>query len=48
MAILLVEQYLDFAREICDNYCVIDRGTIIMEGDRERLLGDDVKRWLSV
>jgi urea transport system ATP-binding protein len=48
IAILLVEQYLDFAREICDYYCVIDRGAIIMEGDRERLLGDDVKRWLSV
>jgi hypothetical protein len=27
---------------------VIDRGAIIMEGDRERLRGDDVKRWLSV
>ena len=48
VAILLVEQYLDFAREICDNYCVIDRGSVIMEGDRERLLGDDVKQWLSV
>ena len=48
IAILLVEQYLDFAREICDYYCVIDRGAIVMEGDRERLLGDDVKRWLSV
>lgn len=48
IAILLVEQYLDFAREICDTYCVLDRGTIVMEGDRERLLGDDVKRWLSV
>ena len=48
IAILLVEQYLDFAREICDYYCVLDRGAIIMEGDRERLLGDDVKRWLSV
>jgi urea transport system ATP-binding protein len=48
VAILLVEQYLDFAREICDYYCVIDRGAIIMEGDREHLLGDDVKRWLSV
>jgi len=48
IAILLVEQYLDFAREICDYYCVLDRGTIIMAGDRERLLGDDVKRWLSV
>ena len=48
IAILLVEQYLDFAREICDYYCVIDRGAIVMEGDRERLLGDDVKRWLRV
>jgi urea transport system ATP-binding protein len=48
IAILLVEQYLDFAREICDYYCVIDRGAIVMEGDREGLLGDDVKRWLSV
>ena len=48
IAILLVEQYLDFAREICDYYCVLDRGAIIMEGDREHLLGDDVKRWLSV
>lgn len=48
IAILLVEQYLDFAREICDDYCVLDRGAIIMAGDRERLLGADVKRWLSV
>jgi len=48
IAILLVEQYLDFAREICDSYCVLDRGTIVMEGTRERLLGDEVKRWLSV
>ena len=48
IAILLVEQYLDFAREICDYYCVLDRGAIIMAGDRDRLLGTDVKRWLSV
>ena len=48
IAILLVEQYLDFAREICDRYCVIDRGAVVMEGVREGLLGDDVKKWLSV
>ena len=47
MTILLVEQYLDFAREICDSFCVIDRGAIVMEGDQEQLRGDDVKRWLS-
>jgi urea transport system ATP-binding protein len=48
IAILLVEQYLDFAREICDTYCVIDRGAVVTRGDRQRLLSDDVKSWLSV
>jgi urea transport system ATP-binding protein len=47
IAILLVEQYLDFAREICDFFRVIDRGVIVMEGDQERLRGDEVKKWLS-
>jgi urea transport system ATP-binding protein len=47
IAILLVEQYLDFAREICDSFCVIDRGAIVMKGDQEQLRGDEVKRWLS-
>ncbi len=48
IAILLVEQYLDFAREICDYYCIMDRGAITMKGDREGLLGDDIRQWLSV
>jgi len=48
IAILQVEQYLDFAREICDRFYVIDRGSVVMEGDRENLRTDEVKRWLSV
>jgi len=47
ITILLVEQYLDFAREICDSFCVLDRGAIVMEGDREQLRDDNVKKWLS-
>jgi urea transport system ATP-binding protein len=30
MAILLVEQYLDFAREIADDFVVMDRGEVVM------------------
>ena len=32
MAILLVEQYFDFARELADTYAVMDRGEIILSG----------------
>ena len=30
MAILLVEQYLDFAHELADDFAVMDRGEIVM------------------
>jgi urea transport system ATP-binding protein len=29
MAIILVEQYLDFARELGDRFVVMDRGSIV-------------------
>ena len=32
MAILLVEQYYDFARELADWLCVMDRGDVVLEG----------------
>src|SRR5947207_7786568 len=32
MAILLVEQYYDFARELADHYVVLRRGEIVMSG----------------
>jgi urea transport system ATP-binding protein len=32
-SILLVEQYLEFARSICDRYYVLDKGGIALEGD---------------
>lgn len=48
IVILLVEQYFDFAREICDRYCVLERGAIVSQGDREELAGDTVRKMLAV
>ena len=39
MAILLVEQYYDFARSLADQYLVMERGEIVMRG-----LGADMDR----
>ncbi len=48
MAILLVEQYLDFARELAQTIAVVDRGSIVLAGAREALDEADVRRLLSV
>jgi urea transport system ATP-binding protein len=48
MAILLVEQYLDFARELAQTIAVMDRGSIVLAGAREALDKADVRRLLSV
>jgi len=32
MSILLVEQYLDFARELADNFAIMDRGAVVAAG----------------
>ncbi len=47
-SILLVEQYLEFARAISDRFCVIDRGVVALEGQREEFRMDEVMRLLSV
>jgi urea transport system ATP-binding protein len=48
MAILLVEQYFDFARELAQTIVVMDRGDIVLSGRREELNEEDVRRRLSV
>jgi len=48
MAILLVEQYFDFARDLAQTIAVMDRGDIVLYGRREALDEDDVRRRLSV
>jgi urea transport system ATP-binding protein len=48
MAILLVEQYYDFARELAQHIAVMDRGNIVLDGRPEELDEHDVRRRLSV
>jgi len=48
MAILLVEQYYDFARELADNYVVLRRGEIVMSGAGANMETDNVRSFLSV
>ena len=48
MAILLVEQYFDFAQELADTIVVMDRGDVVLSGRREDLDEADVRRRLSV
>jgi urea transport system ATP-binding protein len=48
MAILLVEQYFEFARDLADRYAVMDRGQTVLSGTRAEMVESDVRRHLSV
>lgn len=48
MAILLVEQYYDFARSLADHYLVMERGEIVMRGLGSDMDKDGVREALSV
>ena len=48
MAILLVEQYLDFAKELADDFIVMERGQVVMSGDRASMNEKDVRNRISV
>jgi len=48
MAIVLVEQYFEFARDLADMFVVLDRGEVVMAGNREDMSEGDVRRYLTV
>jgi urea transport system ATP-binding protein len=48
LAILLVEQYLDFCRELADRVYIMDRGEVVFAGVAEDLDREDVRRHLTV
>lgn len=48
MAILLVEQYFDFAQELADDWYVMDRGEVTLSGNRANMDGDEIRRRMSV
>lgn len=48
MAILLVEQYFEFARDLADRFLVMDRGEVVLAGEADRMVEADVRRHLTV
>lgn len=48
MAILLVEQYYDFASALADHYLVMRRGEIVKSGSGNTMETDGVRAYLSV
>lgn len=47
MAILLVEQYLDFARRLGDDYYIMERGSMVLSGDIAGLTEENIKKHLA-
>ena len=48
IAIVLCEQYFDFARELADQFIVLSRGSVVASGPAALMDGEDVRRHLAV
>jgi urea transport system ATP-binding protein len=48
MAIVLVEQFYDFAAELADQYLVMERGEIVMRGRGKDMEADGVRQRMSI
>lgn len=48
MAILLVEQYYDFAKELADQYVVMERGEVVASGEGRNMDADGVRQRVAI
>jgi urea transport system ATP-binding protein len=48
MAIVLVEQFYDFAAELADRYLVMERGEVVKRGRGDAMEADGVRRLMSI
>jgi urea transport system ATP-binding protein len=48
MAIVLVEQYYDFAAELADQYLVMERGEVVARGRGAAMEADGVRRLMAI
>ncbi|QJE96875.1 urea ABC transporter ATP-binding subunit UrtE [Luteolibacter luteus] len=48
MAILLVEQYLDFCKELGDDFAILERGRVAADGPMSGLSDELIKEFLTV
>jgi urea transport system ATP-binding protein len=47
VAVLLVEQYLEFASKLADSYYVMEKGTIVLRGRADELDKESIKPYLA-
>jgi urea transport system ATP-binding protein len=48
LSIILVEQYLDFAKAACDEFYILDRGSVVLSGESEELTSEVIGKYLTV
>ena len=48
LAVVLVEQYYDFAEELADQYLVMERGEVVMQGRGKDMPADGVRARLAI
>jgi urea transport system ATP-binding protein len=48
MAIVLVEQFYDFAAELADHYLVMERGEVVTRGLGADMKADGVKQRMAI
>lgn len=48
LSIILVEQYLDFAKAASDSFYILDRGNIVVNGTSDELTPDVIQKYLTV
>lgn len=48
MSILLVEQYLDFAKSVSDRFYIMERGSVVEKGAIAELTDETIAKYLSV
>ena len=48
MAILLCEQYYDFAEELADQYLVMERGQVLVEGPGSEMASKGIRQLVSI
>jgi urea transport system ATP-binding protein len=48
MAIVLVEQYLDFAHALADDYIVLERGQVVLSGSGASMDKEQVRQYMTV
>lgn len=48
MAILLVEQFYDFAQQLADKYLLMSRGSIIQSGDGKNMEAEGVRGLVAI